>query len=102
LRALTLNYDGDLGKLFENVVYLDLRRLGCKINYYLTSERYEIDFIVKTPKGDTKIIQVVWNTDDKKTLDREKRALRAAEKELKIKGEIITLESYLRDGINLS
>jgi len=102
VRALTLNYDGDLGKLFENVVYLDLRRLGCKINYYLTSERYEIDFIVKTPKGDTKIIQVVWNTDDKKTLDREKRALRAAEKELKIKGEIITLESYLRDGINLS
>ncbi|NGX63870.1 MAG: hypothetical protein KR126chlam6_01289 [Candidatus Anoxychlamydiales bacterium] len=102
VRALTLNYDGDLGKLFENVVYLDLRRLGCKISYYLTSKRYEIDFIVTTPKGHKKIIQVVWNTEDKKTLDREKRALKAAEKELKMKGEIITLESYLRDGINLS
>ena len=102
VRALTLDYDGDLGKLFENVIYLDLRRLGCKINYYLTSERYEIDFVVKSPQGHKKIFQVVWNTDDKKTLARENRALKAAIKELKIQGEIITLESYLREGINLS
>ncbi|NGX41728.1 MAG: hypothetical protein KR126chlam4_01574, partial [Candidatus Anoxychlamydiales bacterium] len=102
VRALTLDYDGDLGKLFENVIYLDLRRLGCKINYYLTSERYEIDFVIKSPQGHKKIFQVVWNTDDKKTLARENRALKAAIKELKIQGEIITLESYLREGINLS
>ncbi|NGX34611.1 MAG: hypothetical protein K1060chlam1_00964 [Candidatus Anoxychlamydiales bacterium] len=102
VRAVTLNYDGDLGKLFENVIYLDLRRLGCKINYYLTSERYEIDFVIKTPKGQQKFFQVVWNADDKKTFAREKRALNLAEKELKIKGEIITLESYLQEGINLS
>ncbi|KKL24265.1 hypothetical protein LCGC14_2417030, partial [marine sediment metagenome] len=43
-----------------------------------------------------------WYTDDKKTLARENRALKAAIKELKIQGEIITLESYLREGINLS
>ena len=102
VRALTLDYDGDLGKLFENVIYLDLRRLGCKINYYLTSERYEIDFVIKSPQGHKKIFQVVWNTDDKKTLARENRALNAAMRELKIKGEIITLDSYLRNGINLS
>ena len=101
VRATTLDYDGDLGKLFENVIYLDLRRLGCKINYYLTSERYEVDFIIKSPKGNKKLFQVVWNTEDKKTLAREKRALESAVRELKIKGDIITLESYLRDGIDL-
>ena len=40
-------------------------------------------------------------TDNKETYDREKRALETGIKELKIKGEIITLESYLREGINL-
>ena len=103
VRAVTLDYDGDLGKLFENVIYLDLRRLGCeKINYYLTTERYEVDFIITSPQGHKKIFQVVWNADDKKTLSREKRALDAAVRELKIKGSIITLESYLQEGINLS
>jgi predicted AAA+ superfamily ATPase len=101
VRATTLDYDGDLGKLFENVIYLDLRRLGCKINYYLTSKRYEVDFIIKSSKGNKKFFQVVWNTEDKETYSREKKALDSAIGELKIKGDIITLESYLRDGINL-
>lgn len=101
VRALKLDYEGDLGRLFENIVYLDLKRLGCNINYYLTSERYKIDFIIQTPGGYKKFFQVVWNTDDKNTLEREERALQSGMKELKIDGEIITLDSYLREGINL-
>jgi uncharacterized protein len=95
VRALTLNYDNDLGRLFENIIYLDLKRLGYKINYYLTSERYEIDFLVQTPRGQKKLLQVVWKLEDKKTIEREQRALTAGMNELKIDGEIITLDSYL-------
>ena len=101
VRAITLDYEGDLGKLFENVIYLDLRRMGCQVNYYLTADRYEIDFVVKSPQGHKKCFQVVWNTENKKTHAREQRALEAGTRELGIKGEIITLESYLREGINL-
>ena len=101
IRALTLDYENDLGRLFENIIYLDLKRLGCKINYYLTSERYEIDFVAKTPRGNKKFFQVCWNMQDAKTINREKRALQAGEKELKIDGELITLESYLNEGIKL-
>lgn len=101
VRALTLDYEGDLGRLFENIVYLELRRLGCKINYYLTSERYEIDFLAQTPRGHKKFFQVAWDIQDEKTLEREQRALQAGMKELKIEGEIITLDSYLREGIKL-
>jgi predicted AAA+ superfamily ATPase len=98
-RALTLDYENDLGRLFKNVIYLDLRRRGLSISYYLTEERYEIDFLVKTPRGEQKFFQVAWDMQDPETLEREKRALQAGMKELKIGGEIITLDSYLIYGI---
>jgi predicted AAA+ superfamily ATPase len=101
IRALTLDYEGDLGRLFENIVYLDLKRLGCKVNYYITSEGYEIDFIVQTRRGHKKFFQVVWDMQDPDTAKREERALQAGMKELKIDGEIVTLDSYLRHGIKL-
>jgi len=101
IRALTLNYESDLGRLFENIIYLELKRLGCKINYCITSKRYEIDFLAQTPRGYKKFFQVVWDMQDANTIEREERALKAGMKELNIDGEIITLDSYLREGIKL-
>lgn len=98
-RALTLNYESDLGRLFENIVFLDLKRLGCEINYYLTPERYEIDFLAQMPRGQKKFFQVCWNLKDKNTLERENRALQLGMNELKIDGKLITLDSYLEEGI---
>jgi predicted AAA+ superfamily ATPase len=100
VRAVTLDYKKDLGKLFENVVYLELRRLGYQINYYLTSERYEVDFLVQSPQGKKKLIQVVWDTDDEQTLAREERALKSAVGELGIEGEILTLRDFLQKGVS--
>lgn len=101
IRALTLDYENDFGRLFENVVYLDLKRLGCEIDYYSTAQHYEVDFVAQTPRGHKKIFQVVWDTSDEKTFEREERALKAGMEELNIEGEIITLDSYLRSGIKL-
>ncbi len=101
IRAVTLDYENDIGRLFENIIFLELKRLDCKISYYLTAERYEVDFLIQTPRGHKKFFQVAWNTDDKKTLEREERALQIAMKEQKINGELITLNSYLENGISL-
>jgi predicted AAA+ superfamily ATPase len=101
IRALTLDYEGDLGRLFVNIIFLDLKRLGCEVSYYITSEGYEIDFIVQTPRGYKKFFQVAWDMHNANTVEREERALRTGMKELKIDGEIITLDSYLREGIKL-
>jgi predicted AAA+ superfamily ATPase len=99
IRALTLDYDRDIGRLFENVVYLDLRRHRCHVSYYLTKDRREVDFIIQTPRGQKKFFQVVWNMEDPDTCERETRALETAMKELKIPGEILTLDAYLQKGI---
>jgi predicted AAA+ superfamily ATPase len=100
-RALTLDYESDLGRLFENVVYLDLQRHGYKISYYHTEEGYEIDFLAQTSRGQKKLFQVAWDVHDAQTLEREKRALEAGIKELKVEGEIITLDEYLQQGIRV-
>jgi len=38
---------------------------------------------------------VAWDIDDAETREREERALKEAEKELGIKGRIVTAEEYL-------
>lgn len=96
INANTFNLALNFGKLLENQVYLDLRRQKKEIFYYMTSEGYEVDFITKDLKGNYEIIQVVWDKKDPKTFEREERALKVAEKELKIKGRIIDCETYIK------
>src|SRR3990167_6976241 len=95
INAYTLSLSKNYGHLFENLVYLDLRRRGHEIYYYLTNERYEIDFISKDKSGNLHLCQVVWDDSNPETMERETRALRIAEKELGIKGKIITPAVYL-------
>lgn len=97
LVANTFNLSENLGKLLENQVYLDLRRQGKKIFYYHTLDGYEIDFIAQDKQGNYEIIQVVWETNDPFTIEREKRALQQAEKELKIPGKLMTTVAYLKE-----
>ncbi len=99
VRSLTFDYENDVGRLFENIVYLDLRRLGYQVNYYVTREGNEVDFLVQTQQGHKRLLQVAWNMDDAKTVQREERALREGMDELKVDGEIITLDSYLEKGV---
>lgn len=95
VRALTLDYEGDLGRLFENVIFLDLKRLGCRVSTYHTSSQWEVDFLAESARGQKKLFQVAWNVKDPSTLEREIRALKAAQDELGIDGELVTVETYL-------
>lgn len=99
VKAHTFSFMSNLGRMFENIVYLDLRRMGCEVQYYLTQERYEVDFLAVNKQRRACLLQIVWDDNDLETLMREKRALQLAEKELGLPGKIITLESYLREGI---
>lgn len=95
IKAYTAGFAENIGHYFENLVYLDLRRRGHDIYYYLTKSRLEIDFLSKDRLGQWHINQVCWSLDDPKTQEREERALEEAQKELGIQGVIITPESYL-------
>ena len=44
VKAFSLSLNNNYGHLFENLLFLHLKRLGHKIYYYLTEERYENRF----------------------------------------------------------
>jgi predicted AAA+ superfamily ATPase len=85
----------DIGQRFENLVYLDLRRLGCEVAYYLTHSRKEVDFLATHPDGRKELVQVCWDARDQATLAREEEALAEAKEELGLEGRLLTPESYL-------
>src|SRR3990167_503014 len=68
VNAVTINAQFDLGRLFENIVFLDLKRQGCQVNYYLTRERFEVDFLAQSLSGKQKLIQVCWDSSNADTL----------------------------------
>lgn len=95
VNAFSFSLNDNYGHLFENLIYLDLRRKGHKIHYYLTQERYEVDFLTEDPLGQRHLYQVVWDASNANVLNRELRALKAAEHELGLTGTLITPESYI-------
>ncbi len=95
LNSVNLFTNEDKGQLFENIVFLALRRRGYRVFYYLTEERYEVDFLAENAQGRKLLIQACLNTNDPETLKRESRSLELAEKTLKISGNLVTPENYL-------
>lgn len=95
VKAFTFSLNNNHGHMFENLIYLDLRRQGHEIYYYLTSDRFEVDFLTRDRLGKAHAYQVVWDDKDIEVMNREQRALNALEKEMNIKGQIITPKIYL-------
>ncbi|MCL2596505.1 MAG: ATP-binding protein [Paludibacter sp.] len=60
------------GHNLENIVFLELLRRGNTVNIG-KADNMEIDFVVKTPKGDRAYIQVAWTTNEQSTFEREIR-----------------------------
>lgn len=94
--AYTSSFSKNLGRVFENFIYIMLRRAAREVFYYVTKSGYEVDFLAKSLNGNKILYQVVWDMDDPQTMAREQRALAEAKNELGVDGEIITLKSYLK------
>lgn len=95
VKSYSLSMSSNDGHLFENLIYLDLRRQQHTLYYGLTDERYEIDFITINAEGHYGAYQVVWDADDPETMAREQHALDALKAEKGIEGYIITPRVYL-------
>ncbi len=105
VRVMIENPDGDKGALLENLVFLHLRRQGWTLEYYNTSNGYEIDFYAYHHKTKEKmLVQVSYSLNDEKTFQREVRALTQGGEELKVAKRLIVTwddEKELDDGIHI-
>lgn len=87
----------NIGQLFENLVYLDLRRAGYDVAYYQTRSGFEVDFLATRPDRSLCLLQVCYDPSDEHTLNRECRALAEAEEELGLAGKLVTPQTWLED-----
>lgn len=68
----------DEGRLLENLVFLDLRRRGFDLSYHRTASGREVDFVVASRDGPTRLVQVCADLTDPDTRRREVLALEEA------------------------
>lgn len=89
IRAKRVGHSQDIGKLMENLVFIELVKKGLKPNrdffYFKTKQEREIDFVIKKGAKVKELIQVCYNLSDEETKQREIKALKEAQKELKAK-----------------
>ncbi|MBS3136521.1 ATP-binding protein [Candidatus Woesearchaeota archaeon] len=88
IKAKAFSLTQNIGKLYENITAIELKRreysAGTKIFYWKNPQtNEEVDFVVKKENRITDIIQVCCSLQNKKTEEREIRALLNASKELK-------------------
>ena len=65
----------DVGRILENVLYLELLRRGYEVSVGKVDE-FEVDFVAQNNKGTT-YIQVALTVRDEHTLERELRVLQS-------------------------
>ncbi len=93
--AYSSSFIKNWGRIFENFIYLELRKSHHEIQYYVTKNGYEVDFLATDLRKQKTLYQVVWNTDDPNTMAREQRALDEAIDELGVPGKIIIPDIFL-------
>lgn len=90
VNAVAFKFSENRGRLFENVIFLEMKRRGAELYHYKTHSDYEIDFIVRD-KGNVQMIQVCVDLVKEMTYSREIRGLVQAAKELNLdRGIIVT------------
>lgn len=91
--AVGFNFSDNLGRLLENLIFLELKRRGYALYYYKTGNGLEVDFACCTGGKVTQLIQVTYTMGEERTRHREMRALVKAMEETGLdKGLIVTYE----------
>lgn len=87
--AVSFKFSENIGRIFENIVFLDLLRAGSEIFYWV--DKQETDFVVRRGVVIKRLINVCWNLNNENRA-RELAGLDEAMKKFNIKkAELITL-----------
>ena len=83
--SISFKFSENLGHIYENLVFLELKRRNKEIYYWKSKKGKEVDFLIKRGLKIDEAIQVSYNLNYKKTLNREIESLLMAKDEFRIK-----------------
>ena len=97
---LSFTLSKDEGRLFENIIFLELKRRGKEIYYY--KEKLECDFIIKEKDKITEAMQICYDLNENNE-EREINGLKEAMRRFKLKkGLLLTFNQRKNiDGIEV-
>ena len=90
--SISFKFSSDIGRLYENLAALELKRKNKEIYYWKNPLHEEVDFVIKEGFKVRQLIQVCYDINDYETKKREIRALIKASKELKCKNLLVITE----------
>lgn len=98
--TVSFRFSQDVGRLSENLVFIDLRRRGKKVYYW--KGKGEVDFVVMEGMKVKQLVQVCWDINDAKTKEREVAGLVEAMGKLEVEEGVVVTDDYFgeeeRDG----
>ena len=100
INALSTKFSKDLGRLYENLVFGELRRKSnfeTEIFYWRGGNGKDVDFVIKESQKVKELIQVCYDIENYDTKKREINSLIRASKELKCDNLIIINQSIERE-----
>ena len=97
INALSFKISHNLGKLYENVVAVELKRRKKVLYYWKDYRQREVDFVVKKGLKVLQLIQASYGSEDIETEKREVEALFRASKELKCKNLLVITQDLEKE-----
>ncbi len=94
INSISTKFSNNFGRLYENVVAVELRRKRKECYYWKNMEKEEVDFVLKNDSKIEQLIQVCYDVSDPDTKKREIRALLKASKDLKCKNLLVINQNY--------
>ncbi|MEM5882296.1 MAG: ATP-binding protein [Candidatus Aenigmatarchaeota archaeon] len=97
INAISVKFSKDIGRLMENLVFLELKRKGLKENlsiFYGQFNNSEVDFLIKEGLEIKQLIQVTYASNKDEIEKREIKALLKASELLKCKDLLIITWDY--------
>lgn len=82
-QSIGFKFSKNIGRIYENIVFLELKRRNKEIYYWKSKSGKEVDFVVRKGLKIEEAIQVCYDLSDPKTKEREISGLIAGKIELK-------------------
>jgi len=94
INSISIRFSNNFGRLYENIVAVELKRRKKECYYWKNTEKEEVDFVIKNDSKVSQLIQVCYDISDSDTKKREIKALLKASKDLKCNNLLLINQDY--------
>jgi len=94
INSISTKFLNNFGRLYENIVAIELKRKEKECYYWKNTEKEEVDFIIKKDTKINQLIQVCYDITDPDTKKREIKTLLKCSKDLKCNNLLVINQDY--------